>query len=108
MNIVSEEKKSTHDKVFTAIIFYSLVTIVIYTSTYCYEASHPKTISNDPNQWNFSFFHFIWQYVYIIPIVLLFRLIGFKTIPRTILICSILYPFIEILLLGTYIWMKEL
>ena len=90
------------DKSFFAIILYSLITFPTYAVVYFYEKSHPTQIVGDPNQWTFSLTHFIWQYIYIIPLTFMFWYIGLRKFTKTIIICSLVYPFVLLAYLLIY------
>ncbi|MFN8308864.1 MAG: hypothetical protein U0T73_02775 [Chitinophagales bacterium] len=92
-----EKKGNFSDKAWRGVVFYSAITIVVYAFTYYYELTHPLRIPNDPNRWHYSFFHFAWQYVYILPIEMILLKFGYRIIPLTIIICSMLYPILSLL-----------
>lgn len=104
---LSENTKIILDKIFPAVLFYTIITIIVYALTYFYEKGHPKAIPGDPNQWSFSNFHFIWQYFYIMPMTFMFWHMGIKKFTKTIVTCSILYPLILLLYVTTYIWLRS-
>ena len=84
------EQITRTDKVLKAVFFYSFITTLIYTLANYYQPPIPYK----PDTWGLTLLHFIWQYIYIIPMTLMFKQMGLKKFAVTILICSILYPFV--------------
>ncbi len=104
-NVLSAQTKTSVDKIFPAVILYLVVTGTIYSVVYFYEYSHPTSIPGDPNRWSLSLFHFVWQYLYILPLTLMFWYMNLKKFTKTLIICSILYPIAQLLWIASCIWL---
>lgn len=91
-NLLSTRSKSHIDKIVPGIVFYTLITITAYLIILYYESIYPPQF---PPNYSLTVTQFIWQYLYIIPLSLMFWYMELKKFSKTIAICSVvLYFFI--------------
>ena len=91
-SFLSTRSKSYINKIVPGILFYTLITITAYLLTLYYESIYPPQF---PPNYSLTVTQFIWQYLYIIPLSLMFWYMELKKFSKTIFICSVgLYPFI--------------
>jgi hypothetical protein len=96
-NILSADSKTRFNKILPAVLFYLSITIATYLTVNYYESQHPTTIPSDKRQWTFSLLHPLWQYIYIIPLTIMFWFMDLRKFTITLVVCSFIYPLVFIL-----------
>lgn len=95
-NLLSTRSKSYINRIVPGILFYTLITITAYLLALSYESIYPVQF---PPNYSLTVTQFIWQYLYIVPLSLMFWYMELKKFSKTIVICSIVLYFLIIYIL---------
>jgi len=101
---LSAQQKESLDNVLPAIVFFVSITGLCYLIADSYESNLPHASDNIPTRYSIMVTHVVWQYLYIIPLSILFWFMGLKKAALVVLICSVAYP---VILIG-YLWFSNL
>ena len=90
-NLLTVQAKRAIDKIIFGILFYTLITVISYLLTLFYESIYGIS---DP-YYSLTVTQFLWQFLYLIPLLYIFWYMGLKKFSITIVVCSIVfYPVI--------------
>jgi hypothetical protein len=90
-NLLTVQVKRAIDKIILGILFYTLITVITYLLTLFYESIY---CISDP-YYSLTVTQFLWQFLYLIPLLYIFWYMGLKKFSITIVVCSIVfYPVI--------------
>jgi hypothetical protein len=107
LNVLSFKTKAYLDRILPAIIFFTFITGVCWLIVSLYESNLPAPTENEPFRYSLLVTHFIWQFLYILPLTFMFWFMDIRKFALMFLACSIIYPFILMAVGMTYAWLKK-
>jgi hypothetical protein len=90
--LFDSEQKFRLNRYFIGVLLFVGITTTVTVVVYRYELSHitPKE-HGDPNDWAFTLFHFIWQFIYIIPLTVVLKKMELPKVSKSFLYSALTY-----------------
>lgn len=107
LNVLSLKTKTYLDRIFPATILFTFITGLCWLIVSLYENNLPTPTENEPFRYSLLVTHFIWQFLYVLPLTTMFWFMGIRKFALTFLVCSIIYPFILLTVGMTYGWLRN-
>jgi hypothetical protein len=107
LNVLSIKTKAYLDRIFPATIFFTFITALCWLIVSLYESNLQTPTENEPFRYSLLVTHFLWQFLYVLPLTIMFWFMGIRKFAWTFLVCSVLYPFVLLNVGIIYGWLRN-